>query len=303
MDVNGDGKLDVLSGSYSRHDKDMAGLFQVLYGEGDGKYRKAEALKGTDGEPLILPRKASDEEAEDDNDLLVRICTRPTAVDFDGDGQLDIVSGNFAGTFFLFKGEGDGKFAPNATPLVDRKGQELRVDMHSDPVFFDWDGDGDLDLLSGTAQGGVMLATNVGGANAPAFDGFVKVLPHAGDHGDIPSGVTADDSHLTKPGRATRIWVDDVNGDGKADLLIGDATTLIVPVEGVTLEDARTQYAALMERQQKIWEMPDNFGELPEEEREALQEDQRKRYLELEKEFERVVDRQMTGFVWVYHRK
>jgi hypothetical protein len=299
VDVNGDGNLDVLSGSYSRHDQDMAGLFQVLYGEGDGQYRKAEVLNGTDGEPLILPRKA----AGDDDDVVVRICTRPTAVDFDGDGQLDIVSGNFAGTFYFFKGEGDGKFAPTATPLVDRKGNELCVDSHSDPVFFDWDGDGDLDLLSGTALGGVVLATNVGGASAPAFDGFVKVLAHSGDHGDIQSSVTVDDSHLTQPGRATRIWVDDVNGDGKADLLIGDATTLILPVKGIDLEDARTQYAALMERQQKIWERPANFDELTEEEREELQVKQSERYHELEKEFEQVVDRQMTGFVWVYHRK
>jgi hypothetical protein len=303
VDVNGDGKLDVLSGSYSRNGGDMAGLFQVLYGEGDGKYRKAEALKGTDGKPLILPRKASEEEDEDGNDVIVRICTRPTAVDLDGDGKLDIVSGNFAGTFFLFKGEGEGKFAPTATPLVDRKGQELRVDMHSDPVFFDWDGDGDLDLLSGTAMGGVMLATNVGGANAPAFDGFVKLLPHAGDHGDLSSGVTADDSHLTGPGSATRIWVDDVNGDGKADLLVGDSTTLILPAEGVELDDARTQFAALMERQQQLFQRPANFEELPEEEREELQQQQMKDYQELEKEFAKVVDRQMTGFVWVYHRK
>jgi hypothetical protein len=306
VDVNGDGKLDVLSGSYSRSGQgvqDMAGLFQVLYGEGNGKYREAEALKGTDGEPLILPRKMGGEDEETNNDLLVRICTRPTAVDFDGDGKLDIVSGNFAGTFFLFRGEGGGKFAPAATPLVDRKGKELRVDSHSDPVFFDWDSDGDLDLLSGSAAGGVMLATNVGGANAPAFDGFVKVLPQAGDHGDVSSSVTADDSHLTQPGRATRIWVDDVNGDGKADLLIGDATTLITPVKGVPLEDARMQYVALVERQQKVWETPDNFDELPEDEQAALREEQSKRAEELEKEFQQVVDRQMTGFVWIYHRK
>ena len=34
-------------------DNDMAGLFQVLYGKGDGTFRKAEVLKGTDGKPLI----------------------------------------------------------------------------------------------------------------------------------------------------------------------------------------------------------------------------------------------------------
>jgi hypothetical protein len=50
VDLDGDGHLDILSGSYSRMDKDMAGLIQVLYGKGDGTFRKAEVLKGTDGD-------------------------------------------------------------------------------------------------------------------------------------------------------------------------------------------------------------------------------------------------------------
>ena len=51
MDLDRDGRRDILSGSYSRMDKDMAGLFQVLHGKADGTFRRAEVLKGTDGEP------------------------------------------------------------------------------------------------------------------------------------------------------------------------------------------------------------------------------------------------------------
>ena len=83
MDINGDGHLDILSGSYSRMDKDMAGLFQVLYGNADGTFRPAEVLKGTDGKPLIIP-------ADNDTQLTEKICTRPFAVDWDGDGHLDL---------------------------------------------------------------------------------------------------------------------------------------------------------------------------------------------------------------------
>ena len=42
MDIDGDGIPDIISGSYSRQDRDMAGLIQVLYGKGDGTFRKAE---------------------------------------------------------------------------------------------------------------------------------------------------------------------------------------------------------------------------------------------------------------------
>ena len=72
MDLNEDGHLDILSGTYSRQDQDMAGTFQVLYGSEDG-FKVAEELKGTDGEPLIIPA--------DEENMILKICTRPFACD------------------------------------------------------------------------------------------------------------------------------------------------------------------------------------------------------------------------------
>src|SRR5262245_40823247 len=117
----------------------MAGLFQVLWGRADHKFKKAATLSGTDGQPLIIPSKGED-------DIIESICTRPTAVDWDGDGKLDLVAGNFAGKFYLFKGKGEGKFDPAPT-RIEAGGKPLEVHFHGDPFFVDWDGDGDLDLL------------------------------------------------------------------------------------------------------------------------------------------------------------
>src|SRR5687767_6051347 len=108
-------------------EQDMAGLFQVLRGKPDGSFHKAEALKGTDNKPLIIPAKGEEQMTE-------KICTRPFAIDWNSDGALDLVVGNFTGTFYWFKGEGQGKFQPKAQKILDAEEKPLKIEgHHSDP--------------------------------------------------------------------------------------------------------------------------------------------------------------------------
>ncbi len=289
MDLDGDGQRDILSGSYSRHDRNMAGLFQVLFGNKDGTFRKAEVLKGSDGEPLIIPRK-------EDEPITINICTRPFAIDWDGDGQLDLVTGNFAGTFYWFKGEGKGKFAPKATQLLAGKEPLQIKGAHSDPFVIDWDGDGDLDILSGSSEGGVAWAENhAGKGKLPDLAPF-KTLIEPNPRGEY--GKPLDEKDLTGPTHASRVWVDDINGDGKLDLLVGDSVTLVTLPEGVTAEEAKKKQAEWREDLRKtLAKMNDPKAD------KEIRIQARTDYGKLYSRRAEFLREEMTGFVWLYLRK
>lgn len=288
MDVNGDGNLDILSGCYSRHEQPMAGLLYVLHGTKERTFGKARRLDGSDGEPLILPK------GRKENDVIDQICTRPFACDLDGDGKLDLVVGNFRGTFAFFKGEGGGKFAPAATWL-DAAGGAMAVDAHGDPFLVDWDGDGDPDLLSGSAAGGVYLFPNEGSKTAPKF-GMRKTLVAPAGH-DGGGEVRFGDAHCTAPAGDTRVWAADVDGDGDLDLLVGDMITLHFVADGVDEATARTKDEDWQKRQQALMQgYPQNGDQAA---AKKWQEDYRK----LVDERKAFVIEEMTGFVWLFRRR
>jgi hypothetical protein len=288
VDIDGDGHLDILSGSYSRMEKEMAGLFQVMYGNPDGTFRKAEVLKGTDGKPLIIPLNGQP--------MTENICTRPFAVDWDGDGHLDLVVGNFSGTFYWFKGEGKGKFRP--TPEVIKSGgAPLRIQgHHSDPFVVDWDGDGALDLISGSSDGGVQWARNRAGKGKPPDLAPFEWLIKPGRH--IEYGQLLSEEELTGPTSATRVWVADVNGDGKLDLLVGDSVTLIAPAKGVRPEEFKKKFAAWQKAVESA--QRDLSGETGDAaQRQKASEEFNKVYNQ-RTEF---MKEERTGFVWLYLQK
>lgn len=287
MEFNGDGKLDILSGCYSEHDP-MAGLFWLLEGAGDGTVKKAEAVKGTDGKPLIIPAG--------EDDIVKSICTQPAAHDWDGDGDLDILTGNFEGTYFLFTNEGSKEkaaFNPKPAQLMSGGKPLLLEGQHSGVCPADMDGDGDADILTGSARGGVYWAENkTAGKGAPEFGAFQKIL--------APGEVVGHDSTPgpevtmpSSPGADTRAWAADVNGDGKLDLLIGDAATLPSRASGLNEEQFTAKKAAWDKEMAAIQEKMQSTTDA-----EARQEVSQSwsRHYQKRSEF---IKEDRTGFVWL----
>ena len=225
--------------------------------------------------------------------MVEKICTRPTAVDFDVDGDLDLVVGNFAGTFYLFEGQGEGKFLPQPEPI--RTGEApLKVDgAHSDPFLVDWDGDGDVDLLSGSSNGGVYWSENTAGeGNRPELLPLETLIPPGQS---VAYGKPLDEDDLVGPTTATRVWVADVNEDGKLDVLVGDTVTLVAPAAGLSDEE----FASKSDAWQKAWEevafaVRDVNADA--EERASAN----ARLNELYQQRSEFIKEERTGFVWLY---
>lgn len=233
MDLDQDGHLDILSGSYARLKGGRAGLFQVHWGIGEGMYSAPEALCSSDDLPLIVGTP------EDSTD--VRVATRVFAVDLDSDGVLDLVSGNLRGTFYMFRGLDEGVFDPRSIQLTDGGGTPLAVHGKSDPFLVDWDSDGDLDLISGSARGGVFAFQNNGSPSTPLFAKSVVLLEPRAESGSFAFG----EEGIKGPQWTTRVWVDDFNDDGKLDLLVGDSVRLQFVREGLDELSALRKLAAL----------------------------------------------------------
>jgi len=286
VDLNGDGHKDILSGSYSRMEREMAGLFQVLWGKADGGFKKAEVLKGLDDEPLIIPIASRAQQTEN-------ICTRPTAIDWDADGDLDLIVGNFAGTFYVFEGKGKGTFFAKPKQLK-AGGANLRIHgAHSDPFVIDWDKDGDLDIVSGSSNGGVQWSENTAGAGKPvALSKFKTLIAAKG----ASAGKMVQEKQLSGPAGSTRIWIDDVNGDGRWDVFVGDSLTLTSPAKGLTAKDVKKKQAEWQAEYQAALKA---YSTAKPEDRQAAS----KKFQKVYAKKSQFITKERTGFVWLYVQK
>ncbi len=162
VDWEGDGDLDLLIGVGNWGDYGWDDAYDA-----DGRWTNGPlhglvylALKQEDGS-YTVPSKLMAGGAPVD----VYGMPSPNLADFDSDGDLDLICGEFLDGFTYFENEGSREVPALAKGRrLAVAGQPIAMDLQMiTPTAVDWDGDGDIDLIVGQEDGRVALVENQGG--------------------------------------------------------------------------------------------------------------------------------------------
>lgn len=322
MDFTGDGIADILSGSYWSDDPNcaggnpQAGYIYLLAGKDDSSFEEAVPLLNAEDKPLTnvpLSQEKLDNYSTDDIEW-ANICTCQHAADYDGDGDLDLVGGEMGSGIYVHIN------SASSTTDPPKFSQPQKItdspDAHSNPHLVDWDGDGDLDLISGGESGSVYLSINEGTATDPRWAGFERLIKLEASYQQ-----TTDGGAEIEPGRNSRVWATDFNNDGKMDLLVGDSTTIENKIPGLSEEEAaklKAEYDAEMdllhEKMQAVYgkyedemkEAMSDGGAAMLEMRETIEKEMEpvtEEMAELHEKERQFIDRTSTGHIWVHLQK
>lgn len=198
-DLNGDGLPDLVVA-------DARGYFWFFPNTG-----KPDAPAFT--HPEIIPIWLSNDARSRD------VVPRINLVDFDRDGKLDIVAGNYAGQLYYIHNTGTAgspDFRMPKDPATIQVPTHKRGQLWCNylaPFLYDWRGTGVLDLVMGDGSysaNSIFLFTNKGSNDSPTFneEHVDKIIPGMGRE------------HLTPQ-------VVDWNNDGKPDIIAGERSGYI----------------------------------------------------------------------------
>ena len=216
-DFDGDGDLDLICGEFL----DGFTYFANTGSRTEPQYAAGRRLTHR-GEPLVM-------------DLQM---ITPVAVDWDRDGDVDLVCGDEDGRVALIEhtgqveADGTPQFRPPA--YFRQQADDVVIGALVTPVAIDWDGDGDTDLVCGNSAGHIQLLENLGGEApdirwaAPAklrADG-TPIRPMAGYNGSVQGPSEQKWGYTT-------LDVADWNGDDLPDLVVNSVWGKVIWYENV----------------------------------------------------------------------
>jgi len=166
---------------YVKYNNVSGGL--LVSGEGSIVYYKNSFKKDGKGN-LIFERPVAVKQK--DPDLYGGSLVVPSLADWDGDGMLDIISGNSVGNILFFRNTGTNKVPVYLPPVALTAGGEAihiqpgyREDIqgpgearwgYTCPTVVDWNNDGLPDLLTGDSRGKFMVYMNRGSKTKPQLE-------------------------------------------------------------------------------------------------------------------------------------
>ena len=225
-DFDGDGRDDIIVGigdwrEYGWHNNyapngiwtnaQIHGYVYVARNEsgprGNEKWGAPQILRIENGDPVEVYGNAS-----------------PMLEDWDGDGDLDLISGDFRDDWYYFENIGT-RTAPVYTSgrlLRGSDGQRLRSDLCiTRPTAYDWDKDGLMDFITGEEDGRLGFIRNTGKVEKgmPVFDQPVYVRA---ERDFVNFGI------LCTP------WVVDWDGDGDLDIISGNSSGYVAFIENLS---------------------------------------------------------------------
>ncbi|NND99578.1 MAG: hypothetical protein HKN47_19860, partial [Pirellulaceae bacterium] len=218
VDFDGDGDHDIIVGAGDWTDYGWDHAYDK-----NGRWRNGPLHgyvylidnEGTDAQPAYSPSPRKLTAAGSIIDVYG--WPSPNFADFDDDGDLDLLCGEFLDGFTYFENIGQRK-SPNyaaGRKLIDATGSPLVMDLQMiTPTAFDWDGDGDMDLIVGDEDGRVALIEHTGRitAGGPVFEPPVYLQQQA---------------DTLKFGALATPTVCDWDNDGDEDILCGNTAGYI----------------------------------------------------------------------------
>ena len=176
--------------------------------------------RGTDEKPDYGP---PEQIQADGKPLDVYGWPSPCFADFDADGDLDLICGEFTDSFTYFENVGSRKELKLAAGkrMLDASGNSLRMSLCMIvPTAIDWDSDGDTDLIVGDEDGRVALIEHTG-KSRDGMPQFFAPYYFQQQADTLKSGA------LATPAGA------DWDSDGDDDLLVGNTSGRILFFENL----------------------------------------------------------------------